>query len=686
MRVRSAAFPVALVLLLGCGGHIRANTAAPPKLLAFVQPEYPPSLQASGVRATLYLAFVVDTLGSIDPRSLHITTDADPAFAEALRAVLPRWRYEPGSMDGRKLPVLVTQTVTFDRSPDRAPDSSDVDDLEQFIRGQIASRQIPGLSLAIIQNGEIVAARGYGMIERGGAIPVTTATLFQAGSISKSVTALAALRLVEKGRLALDTNVNSTLRSWKVPDNRFTVREKVTLRRILSHTAGLTVHGFPGYATDDAIPTLVQVLDGAKPANTEPIRVDTFPGSIWRYSGGGYTVLQQMLLDVTGKPFPEFMSETVLSPIRMTSSTYQQPLPADRARLSATGHYEDRSLVRGRWHIYPEMAAAGLWTTPSDLARFAIEIERTLAGKSHAVISQSMARQMLTDQKDGDGLGVFLRGSGASLRFGHNGRDEGFDALLVAYPKTGQGVAIMINANDDSHMMDRILNFIGQKYHWPDAGAPPPSVPPRVAADPLRLQAYAGRYELHNNQMITLAANDSGLASLVGGFPDEIFLSVGTDSFASIESNVRFSITKDSAGLITGLAWHENGADRQVPRLGPLIKAFAEQADPDPALTARILITLSALAEGGPAVAQAKDLTDGARRDFGSAGPWQALKGARSLSYLGVETVKGRGVERHGGQVDRVLYYGVETEAGRRYIMVHLTAAGTITDFDMVDD
>ncbi len=178
-------------------------------------------------------------------------------------------------------------------------------------------RRIPGLSLAIIQDGKIVKATGYGMTEKGGDAPVTTSTLFQAGSISKSVAGLGALRLVEQGKLTLDEDVNTRLVTWKVPENAFTKEKKVTLRGLLSHTAGLTVHGFPGYATDEPVPTIVQVLDGAKPANTRPIRVDVPPGSKWRYSGGGYTVMQQMIIDVTGKPFPPFMQESVLGPLGM---------------------------------------------------------------------------------------------------------------------------------------------------------------------------------------------------------------------------------------------------------------------------------------------------------------------------------------------------------------------------------
>ena len=178
--------------------------------------------------------------------------------------------------------------------------------------------------------------------------------------------------------------MNARLTSWKVPDNRFTATEKVTLRRLLSHNAGVTVHGFPGYDRAGPIATLVQVLDGAPPANTPPIRVDTTPGAIWRYSGGGFTIMQQLLIDVTGTPFPRFLQQTVLGPIGMTSSSFEQPPAATRAALNASGYYADRTPVRGHWHVYPEMAAAGLWTTATDLARFAIEVQQALAAKGTA--------------------------------------------------------------------------------------------------------------------------------------------------------------------------------------------------------------------------------------------------------------------------------------------------------------
>ncbi|HTQ51080.1 MAG TPA: serine hydrolase domain-containing protein [Candidatus Acidoferrales bacterium] len=336
--------------------------------------------------------------------------------------------------------------------------------LDDFITARMQQQHIPGLSLAIIQDGKIIKAKGYGFTDQSSRVPVTAHTLFLAGSVSKSVAAFGALRLVQEGQLTLDADVNTRLRTWKVPENKFTKDQKVTLREILSHSAGLTVHGFPGYARTASIPTLVQVLDGVKPANTPAIRVDTIPGSEWRYSGGGYTVMQQLMMDVTGNPFPKFMSDTVLQPLGMTNSTYEQPLPKDLAMLAATGYYASGRAVEGKWHVYPEMAAAGLWTTPSDLARFAIAIQQALAGKSNPVLSPATTRLMLTRQKANDGLGVFLGGRGQSLRFSHGGRDEGFDAFMVAYADTGQGAVIMINANDDSGASNKIIEAIAKEY------------------------------------------------------------------------------------------------------------------------------------------------------------------------------------------------------------------------------
>ena len=330
--------------------------------------------------------------------------------------------------------------------------------------------KIPGLSVAAFDRKELVWAKTYGVKQAGGSDPVTLETLFQAASISKPVTAMAALHFVEAGKWTLDEDINNRLLSWKVPDNEFTKDQKVTLRRLLSHTAGTTIHGFAGYEVNQPLPTILQVLDGKAPANSGPVRVDLVPGTKERYSGGGTTIVQQMMVDQLKKPFPQIMMETVLRPLGLQHSTYEQPLPPSRVPMAATGTRENGTSVRGGWYVHPEMAAAGLWTTASDLARIALEVARANAGASARVLSQAMTRQMLTEQMPRVGLGFGL-GPGKS-QFRHNGANQGFQATLIAFADTGSGVVVMTNSDSGSMIFNPIAASVAKEYNWTSFIAP----------------------------------------------------------------------------------------------------------------------------------------------------------------------------------------------------------------------
>lgn len=219
---------------------------------------------------------------------------------------------------------------------------------------------IRGLSIAVINNGEIEWARGYGVIESGSTQLVNTSTIFQAASISKPITALAVIRMVQDGMLALDEDVNQKLITWKVPESKYTIKEKVTLRRLLSHNAGTTIHGFRGYSAGEPVPNLLQVLQGVSPANSGPVIVKAIPGREFRYSGGGISIVQQLIVDVAGVSFPDFMRKTVLEPLNMKDSTFAQPLPIERSANAAVAHKKNGKPIGGKWHTYPEIAAAGL--------------------------------------------------------------------------------------------------------------------------------------------------------------------------------------------------------------------------------------------------------------------------------------------------------------------------------------
>ncbi len=310
---------------------------------------------------------------------------------------------------------------------------------------------IPAVSVAVIEGGRIAWAKGY-----GGADPET---LFQAASISKPVAAMAALHMMQYGNFTLDEDVNGRLKSWKVPDNGFTAKEKVTPRRLLSHSAGLTVHGFPGYAAGERVPSLQQILDGEPPSNTAAIRADVEPGTKFRYSGGGYTVLQQLLMDRTGMAFPELMQKMVLGRIGMKRSTYEQPLPAALSGKAARGHDAKGIPIAGGFHTYPEMAAAGLWTTASDLALWALELRGAYLGKANRIIERSTAREMLKRQTGPYGLGVALSTDGP-LRFSHGGANAGYRCLLTLYVESGNGAVVMTNADGGMALIEEAMKLL----------------------------------------------------------------------------------------------------------------------------------------------------------------------------------------------------------------------------------
>lgn len=324
----------------------------------------------------------------------------------------------------------------------------------------------PGFSVAVIDNYQIAWAKGYGVTAAGFSTPVTLHTIFQAASISKPVTATATLSLVEHGQLSLDEDVNAKLTGWKVPENEFTKTEKVTLRRILTHSAGLTVQGFSGYDVGSPLPSVEQILNGEKPANSPPVRVDTIPGTTERYSGGGVMVEQLLLTDVTGKPFPVLVRELVLDKLAMADSSFEQPPSLQRADFAASATAADGKTLHGRWHIYPELAAAGLWTTPSDLAHFLIDMALTKNGKSHKVLSPATAQMMLTPVIDEMGLGFFLPQESPG-EFRHSGSNEGFECNMKMNANSGRGVVMMTNSDNGFEVMKFFENAVAKEYGWP---------------------------------------------------------------------------------------------------------------------------------------------------------------------------------------------------------------------------
>jgi CubicO group peptidase (beta-lactamase class C family) len=434
---------------------------------------------------------------------------------------------------------------------------------------------VPGVSIAVIHNGKIEWARGFGVTRIDGPA-VTPATLFQAASISKPVTAMAVLHLMQSGKLDLDRDVNQYLKTWKVPENSFTENKKVTLRELISHTAGMTVHGFPGYASNEPVPTLVQILNGQKPANTPAIVVDTVPGTIWRYSGGGFVITQLLLQDVTGQRFPTLMHDVVLGPVGMTLSTYEQPLPKERMSEAAMPYRPDGKPVPGGPHVYPEMAPAGLWTTPSDLAHFAIELQNALAGKSDKVISAATAAAMVKPVMNNFGLGIGTGGGPAHPYFSHSGANEGFQCMLVAY-NSGDGAVIMTNSDNGGQLIQEILHTIAYEYKWPDFG-PHEIDKKEITVEPGILSRYVGIYAMSPGVNMTITLENGQLISQMTRQGKVPLFAQSEHVFFPKVIVAEIEFPKGETGPASQLILHQNGRDMTAKRLSDADAKKANEA------------------------------------------------------------------------------------------------------------
>lgn len=327
-----------------------------------------------------------------------------------------------------------------------------------------AALNIPSVSLALIDRDSIAFARAYGE-------NATPNTLYQAASLSKFVAAVGAMRLVDQKKLTLDDDVNAKLTSWKVPTNGFDKTHPVTLRGLLSMTAGIGVPGFLGYAVDAPLPNLTQILYGVPPANSPPITVIAEPGSKYAYSGGSYEIAEALMIDIAQAPFPDLMDRLVLKPAGMSNSTFAQPLPHERETQAVMGHFADGKEVLGGWHVFPEHAAAGLWSTPTDLANLLLAISRSWRGASSLFLLPETVREMLTPQNNGPyGLGAAIATSNGSLILMKRGQNIGYQAYLILLPGDGQGMVVMTNSDNGSILAEALIRRAAELYGWPKLG------------------------------------------------------------------------------------------------------------------------------------------------------------------------------------------------------------------------
>jgi CubicO group peptidase (beta-lactamase class C family) len=361
------------------------------------------------------------------------------------------------------------------------------------LQERMAHHRVPGVAIALVRDGQIVQAAGFGVLRAGTDRAVDADTLFSVGSISKMITAATALRLVADGQLGLDRDINHYLRSWQIPPAPELPGAMVTARMLLSHTAGLNVHGFRDYQPGEPLPSLVQILNGAAPAKNDPVHLLFAPGSRMKYSGGGTMVVQQVIEDITGGPLESAARNAVFQPAGMRRSTFANPLPASLGNI-AMAHDRTGSpaaLPRG-WESFPESAASGLWTSANDLGAFLAALLRSYRGEGRW-LPQAIAAQMLTEVGPSwHGLGPRLDGAGATRIFHHGGSNDSYRAWIEGYPESGDGFVILTNGHGGGALLIEIRNALSDALgHGVDrpirAGTLPAGASP---AD------YAGRYRI----------------------------------------------------------------------------------------------------------------------------------------------------------------------------------------------
>jgi len=415
---------------------------------------------------------------------------------------------------------------------------------------------VNGVSIAVIHNYQIEWARGYGFADVSENRPVTENTLFQAASISKSLNSLGVLKLVQEKKLDLNTDINEYLVSWKFPYDEKSNNKKITLTNLLSHTAGLTVSGFPGYAKGDTLPTIKQIINGEKPANTRAIRSFNEPGKNFTYSGGGITISQMIVMDVTNQPYDVFMQKNVLDPLGMTSSSFTQPPLREKEKILATGYKADGKEVPGKYHIYPEQAAAGLWTNPVDLCKYIIETQLSFNGQSSKVLTPELTRLRVTPVSQDAALGTFVnsRVTGSSKYFNHNGGNEGFSCTAIGSLNEGNGVVIMTNSDNPS-ILEEIANSVAIVYKWKDYYLP--EIKKVVSLDTIALDKYVGKYVAFGNNIELKKEGQNLMASIQDYNSWKLYFTSDSDFFVrELRGSMRFRIDKNNK--VKGLSF--NGA------------------------------------------------------------------------------------------------------------------------------
>ncbi|WP_053223049.1 serine hydrolase domain-containing protein [Roseivirga seohaensis] len=424
------------------------------------------------------------------------------------------------------------------------------------LQERMETYNVQGLSIAVIDGGEIQWTKGYGFTDVASKTKVESNTLFQAASISKSLNAMAILKLAQDQEINLDADINDYLSTWKFPYE--SGNKPISTAHLLSHTAGLNVHGFPGYTFEEPKPSVIQILNGESPSNTEAIKSLFEPGIRYQYSGGGTLISQLILEDVTHKKYSDFLKEKVLSPLQMNNSFFGAGDPK-KGSMFSTAYENDGTEVEGKFHIYPELAAAGLWTTPTDLAKFIIEMQLSAKNQSNKVLNQDFTKLMLSPfiESSDISMGTFIEKHGEELYFTHSGANWGFNCIYIGGIENGKGVVIMANS-DNPQILYEIVTSVTTVYGW--EGYDLPEIKDLYPVSDDQLNEYVGEYSINEQIKINIATGDKVLMLTLPGRPAFEIYPESKDKFFPIALPGQIEFVRNDKNEIIKLIVHANGS------------------------------------------------------------------------------------------------------------------------------
>ena len=422
--------------------------------------------------------------------------------------------------------------------------------------------KVPGVSRAVIKDYKIDWAKGYGLADTNQKTQVTTETMFSAGSISKFLMAVTALKMVENEQIDLEKPINNYLTSWKITENDFTKKVPITLRMLLSHSAGTSQSSYFGFTPTQPLPNIVEILSGAKISETRPVIVNSEPNKEFRYSGGGSMIAQLALMDVSKQSFSALTQQILFDKLGMKNSTFEQPLPAKFIKQSSWA-YSDASWFKGMPYVYPQQAAAGLYTTPTDLAKFFIDVQKSYIGNGK-ILSQATTTEMLSAQhkvSDGAyneqiGIGPFLiqRADNTDpngVYFEFTGVNAGFLAYGIASITNGNGVMIMLNSGDDVNGLGKeIRRAVAKVYNW--TNFLPTDLNPINLPD-TTLDKYVGRYRMGIDEVLYLRKEKNYLVENINEGRDIYCFPVAKDTIVFTDYNIKAGFKLNDKGEVMSL-------------------------------------------------------------------------------------------------------------------------------------